>query len=292
MSNYTEADVMMDAMTVGGALSLLDHDDVGQRTEGRSALSRLKAAALEGAKVPGLVADLAQRTRERDSEMEERWKASEVKRQQTERAEAADAKVSALQARVKELEQAVLARAEAHKRTSLSRRAAECERDALRAQVTQAVAIASGVATRMPDDVAGIVCRDILAALSATSAEASCGPCADHECAVHVHATCEHCPPAETPAKEAEAEEHARLDRLGVPTHGRCLATNKRESLTLEERRELAPPPETTPAPERAESKRSCNLHSDCDAADARARASGHPNGDEHCNDSDCSDHQ
>jgi hypothetical protein len=59
---------------------------------------------------------------------------------------------------------------------------AEC--DALRAQVEQAKSIASGVISRIQDDVAGIICRDILAALSATPAETPvlilCPNCEQH----------------------------------------------------------------------------------------------------------------
>lgn len=40
-------------------------------------------------------------------------------------------------------------------------------------------------------------------------------------------------------------------------------------------------PAETTPAPERAEAKRSCNLHADCDTESGPC-----------CNDSTCTDHQ
>lgn len=92
-----------------------------------------------------------------------------------------------------------------------------------------------------------------------------------------------------TPLPEDEAAEHARLDRLSVPNVGRCQATNKRESLSLAERRELLtkmqretqdaggyPELRAAPAP-----KRSCNLHADCDTETGPC-----------CNDASCPDHQ
>lgn len=188
-------------------------------------LDRLKAAALLGAQVPGLVL-------ERDD-----WRRKALDRDL--QVVGLTSEVSTLQARVAELErERDAARAAVHEWKKIKDRLVS-ERDALRAQaekVSAALRRLLGSYTHLPGSGAfaqhlapcGCVVCEALDALSA--------------------------PPTET-KKETDDEAHQRLDVLGVPRFGRCGATNKREPLPLEERRELAPPAEPKVEPERTEGR-------------------------------------
>lgn len=194
MSNYTEADAKRDTGRLAGYVS-----GVGVR-EDREALARLEAAALEGAKVPGLVADnaaLHQRAMDALSVATEPVTAF----QRAHKANAAladlleqprpgaallaehEAKVSALQARVKELERERDAREEqafglrqsfdgATKRVAVL----VSERDALRAQVDAVDDIASGVVLRGEGEAQESLAHRILATISAPPAETTPAP--------------------------------------------------------------------------------------------------------------------
>lgn len=90
--------------TIGAGISPLAIDNLETVKSARHALSRLATAA---ARVPGLEADLAQRTRERDSEMEERWKCAEVRRSLESRAETAESERDAARQEVERLERGI-----------------------------------------------------------------------------------------------------------------------------------------------------------------------------------------
>lgn len=93
------------------------------------------------------------------------------------------------------------------------RQEAVAERDALRAQVGRLTHERDTARLAVLELVAPESKRP--AALSAPPAETTCGPCADHECAVHVHADCEHCAPAETPAIERKEDKEPECVRCG-----------------------------------------------------------------------------
>lgn len=105
-------------------------------------------------------------------------------------------------------------------------------------------------------------------------------------------------PPAETTPEPEAPLLCAGCSETGKRSHAACGVSGcecfcgRVRAVTGDEARALIERAETTPAPVRVESKRSCNLHADCNAADSRARADGRPKGVGHCNDADCSDHQ
>lgn len=130
MSNYTEADVAQDEA------ALLEFIESGEHGRGAAIamVSRLGTAALEGAKVPGLV------------EQVRHWRdaADEVAKNRSDEVRAYLSEVSALQARVAELERELeqerdVSRdlAAAGLETERQRAEAESERNALQARVAE-----------------------------------------------------------------------------------------------------------------------------------------------------------
>lgn len=261
MSNYTEADVETDVAGLEGTINNSGYVEEIQALD-RKSLARLKAAALEGAKVPGLVADnaamgstlahaeslcrlriedwaLAPEEKQHFEELLDNiqpaaiaWRNGTVGHEFCEEVFALRKQVFDLQANLKDVESRLQSAGDGLTAAIEQVRMVTSERDALRAQMGQfekSIATALGMISKGQHTLAE---ANLRLALSA--------------------------PPVET---ETDDEAHRRLDALGVPRFGRCPATNKRESLTLDERRELAPPAETTPAPERAEApKREAEL--------------------------------
>ena len=149
MSTYVEADVEQDAKRIEETLTLLPGAYFQHQSMAQQRLYRVKAAALEGAKVPGLVAqglDMARQIGELSSEVSalqarvaelerERNEAKQRESQALDLASKAQSGRSAAQDRVAELEAKVTqAHAEWDAATDRATEA-ESERDALRAQV-------------------------------------------------------------------------------------------------------------------------------------------------------------
>ena len=306
MSNYTEADVEQARVRVRHLIA----SQVVSMNEQES-LEVLLSAALEGAKVSRLVADNAALVQALHSAKQPHAKGCLFTRGvgttgqqvrpcpcgvdalfETSSPGAAllaehEAKVSALQARVdsvaKALGCAASATSEAAQQIREGCRATQDENTALQARVADLESL------RRSDEelLEGVrkgwrkaeAERDALRAEAQGALDSLSQPKTfpgDVDLARRILKTALSAPPAET--KKAP---------IGDAAWCAMAAAREADSEVV-----TGPPAEAPPAPERAEAKRSCNLHADCEAADAWARASGHPNGGEHCNDSDCSDHQ
>lgn len=377
MSEYTEADVEKDAASLEDTIGATFYEE-DIRTEDRAQLARLRVAALEGAKVPGLVADNAalfahigameealeacqSHIRQAATDYDVPFPASLMDEPPTLEAahsvalkqrDAIQAKVSALQARLKEAEyehtthvwkttehvralEARVAEEEAnHKRTMGELDASEAEVTALRARVAELEQALEGMrqerdgeqdiavgweakAHRLESE------RDALRAQVAQLQRSAGDLQVERNRASHYNDVLRQ--RFDTARNDALEEAAARIDMEAQESHTRETASLlddvakrvrdlKRAALSASPAetkkapisdaewcaraaaREgdsdvvTGPPAETTPAPDRE--KWSCNLHADCDASDSRARALGIAEGDEHCNDADCPDHQ
>lgn len=245
--NYTEADVERDNGTV---TEHIDGTRMGVMTA-RASLCRLKAAALEGAKVQGLVEQVA--TRERiAAALQARVAVEEESHKRTmSELDESEKEVTTLRARVAELERerdALLSKAEseewdtdaatwkANEKAEEVKRL-ESERDALRAQVET-----------VPTLVRKALHRHGLSA-------SLC-----HESAEEVRRALS-APPAETTPQPEAPLLCAGCSKLGKRAHTVCGTSGcecfcgRVRIVSGEEARALVANAETTPAPERAEVK-------------------------------------